>query len=209
MSKEDQRILVVERDLLFGNDCFQGFKACAGIDYEGRILTNLKIMRRGDAENDPTHKQPIGYTIVANPSIGKVFAYQRSVKDKEYGEKRLQGKWSWGFGGHIEASERYNENPISDSMFREVTQEELEIIGNIQKPKVIGYINDESNSVGTVHFGILYLIETDAQKVNPKDPEIARVELMSVGELEKLCSTPSVEVENWSRIALEPLRKLL
>src|SRR3989344_3292015 len=123
MSKDEQKIIVVERDKLFKNDYFQGFSSNEKIDYESRILSNLKIMKRGDAEEDPSHKQPIGYISILNPGKKEIFVYQRSSKDKEYGEKRLQGKLSFGVGGHIEDFEYKTENPIKESTSRELFQE--------------------------------------------------------------------------------------
>jgi len=196
MTKENQKIIVIEREVLFGNDLFEGFKQYHEVDYESRILRNLKIMKRGDVENNPNYKQPIGYTIVINSNLGKVFAYQRSSKDKEYSEKRLQGKWSLGFGGHIEPLDSKDGNSIRESILREVTQEELEIFGYTEYPAVLGYINDDSDSVGKVHFGILYLINTNATKVEPKDSEIAEIRLKTINELEKICVSPDYDIEN-------------
>ena len=204
MSKEDQKIIVVERDILFGKDIFQGFRSAKKVDYESRILSNLEVMRRGLAENDPTHKQPIGYTIVGNLKTNKVFAYQRA-SNQNYEEKRLQGKWSWGVGGHIESFDTKNENPLRESMLREI-KEEIYIQGELKQPKVLGYINDDSNNVGQVHFGIMYLMQIQGE-VKPKDSEISQGKLMTMNELENICSNPDYEVENWSKIALEPLKE--
>lgn len=229
MGNPNQRIIVVEKKKLFGNDYFQGFAPSDGIDYEPRILNNLQIMRRGsteepanhpegNAEMNPVYKQPIGYTIVANLLRKKVFAYQRSSDNKNYNEKRLQGKWSLGFGGHIEPFDGVNGNPIRESMLREVTEEELEIIGKIYGFKVLGYINDDAQyekdtkggkvSIGRVHFGILYLLDTDATDVRP-NKESTIVVSKNLSELEELCSSKDVEMESWSKIALGPLRKIL
>jgi len=206
MSKEDQKIIAVERDILFGKDTFEGFRPQNEIDYESRILDNLKVMRRGDIEEDPSHKQPIGYVIIANPELKKVFAYQRSSKKDEHDEHRMLGNWSCGFGGHIEPIDEVS-NPIREGMIREATQEETTIYGSIEQPKLLGYINDDSNSVGQVHFGLLYVIDTDAKKVKPKDSEIARIESKTINELEEICSSPNYKVENWSQIALRPLKE--
>ena len=218
MSKSDKKIIVVEKDILFGNgkDFFEGFKPHGEVDYESRILSNIKVMRRGslsedqnhpdgNAERNPNYKQPIGYAIVVNTRYSKVFAYQRASKDEEYSEKRLQGKWSWGFGGHIEPMDG-SSNPIKESLIREVTQEELEILGGIKEPRVLGYIYHDFD-VHAVHFGILYLIEIDATKVKAKDPEIARVEGKTLNELEEICASPNFDVEEWSRTALKPLKE--
>lgn len=205
MAKEDKQILVVERDTLFSEDYFKGFKNHFDKDYESIILSNIKSMRRGDAEIDPTYKQPIGYMLIVNPKEKKVFAYQRSSEDKNYGEKRLQGKWSWGVGGHIEAYELKEENPIKESMKRELS-EEIEILGNVLNTKVLGYINYDGDEVSKAHFGILYLTEIDGD-ARPKSAEMFVGKLVDINELEKICNSKDCEVEAWSRISLEPLKK--
>jgi len=207
MSKDEQKIIVVERDKLFKNDYFQGFSSNEKIDYESRILSNLKIMKRGDAEEDPSHKQPIGYISILNPGKKEIFVYQRSSKDKEYGEKRLQGKLSFGVGGHIEDFEYKTENPIKESTSRELFQE-IEIIGNAKNPIVLGYINDDKDSVGKVHFGLWYVVSSDKIfKVIPKDKEIERGEMMHIEKLEEIIFSPDYEFEGWSKILLEPLKE--
>lgn len=219
MSKSDQKIVVVNNDYLFGkerSEYFQGFRLKEEVDYENRILNNLEIMRRGSDKEPKDHKegnaelnfdfkQPIGYMMVVNPDTKKVFAFQRSSKDKHYGESRLQGKWSWGVGGHIEPIDTKYGNPIVESRLREL-EEEVYINGKIKSVNVLGYINDDMDSVGKVHFGILYLIEINGN-VSPKDNEMARGEMLSINELEEICSSDKVEVENWSRIALDALKK--
>jgi predicted NUDIX family phosphoesterase len=205
--KSEKIIMVVEKDILFGNDVFQGFKPQTEVDYESKILTNFKYMKRGLAEEDSTHKQPIGYAMIVNPSLKQIFAYQRSTKDSNYAEKRLQGKWSWGVGGHIEKFDAGNGNPLHVSMLREL-EEEIYMDGSVN-PIVLGYINDDSNDVGKVHFGVLYVVETDSKIVRPKDPEIDNGELRTIEELEHICSSSDFTVEGWSRICLEPLKQYI
>lgn len=207
MSKEDRKIIVVKKEILFGEDYFNGFRKGSECDYESRILANLQEMRRGDAEIDSSFKQPIGYAIVFNFETKKVFAYQRSKKDERYGEKRLQGKWSWGVGGHIEPLDTGNENPIKESLRREVLNEEINIFGDVHSLDVLGYINDDSNEVGKVHFGILYGVKINGY-ATPKDEEMSFGKMLNLNRLEEICSDSS-DVESWSRIALTPLRELI
>jgi len=201
--------MVIDKEILFDfdTDYFEGFKPRNEVDYESRILKNFCYMKRRLAEKDPTYKQPISYSIIVNPTLKQVFAYQRSARDSKYSEKRLQGKWSWGIGGHIEKFDTQNGNPIHTSMLREL-KEEVEINGTI-KPKILGYINNDSDEVGKVHFGILYVIETNAKIVKPKDPEIDNGKLRPIRELKKTCSSPEFTLEEWSRISLEPLKQYL
>lgn len=207
MNKMDQSIMVVPTETLLGQKYFEGFVASHEHDYQNIILENFKYLRRGNAEEDPSHKQPISYCLIVNPGMKKVFAYQRAVKDEHYTEQRLQGKWSWGIGGHIEELDEENGNPIHESMLREL-EEEITINGEVNI-KTLGYINYDNDDVSKVHFGILYLIETDATQVEPKDEEVARGEFLSLSELEEICSSPDCSVEAWSKIALQPLKEYL
>jgi predicted NUDIX family phosphoesterase len=203
--KNEKFILVVEKSQLFGSNYFEGFRPQSEIDYASRILSHFTYMKRGLAEQDPRHKQPIGYSIIVNPALKKIFAYQRASHDAKYGEKRLQGKWSWGVGGHIEKIDTDAGNPLEMSMQREL-EEEVSISGSIT-PKILGYINNDSDEVGKVHFGVLHIVETDATSISPKDAEIDNGKLRTIAELEKICASPDYKVEEWSRIALEPLKQ--
>lgn len=199
----DKLIMVVKREILFGDNYFEGYRAQDEIDYESRILKNFKYMKRWIVENDPAYKQPVSYSVIVNPILKKVFAYQRSTHDARYPEKRLQGKWSWGVGGHIEKLDVGN--PIHKSMLREL-KEEVKISGSIN-PRILGYINNDSDDVGKVHFGILYIVETNSKSIEPKDPEISNGEFKKIEELEKICTAHPVE--EWSRICLNPLKSYL
>ena len=200
MSNMDKHIMVVPRAALFSQKAFEGFMARG--DYEQLILQHALYMRRGDAETDPTHKQPIAYVVLVNRKEKKVFAYRRAAQDANYSERRLQGKWSWGIGGHVDHTDG-KDNPIRASMLRELDEEVAATVENIS---VLGYINSEADDVSRVHFGILYVVETSGS-VEPTAAEIATGRMMSITEIELLAS--SANVESWSLIALGPLKDYL
>jgi len=200
--------MVVKRDTLFAKEYFEGFKPAFGTDFENIIRGNFSYLERGIAEEDSNYKQPISYCMIVNPVLQKTFLYQRSLKDHKYFEKRLQGRWSWGLGGHIEkvdASE--GRNPLHASLLRELDEEvQLEIKG---EPQLLGFINYDNDKVGEVHFGILYLLETDSNKVIIKDPEIGQGKLATLQEIETVSLSPEHIVEDWSKISLPSLRSYL
>lgn len=197
-------ILAFEKSKVFPDGrVFQGFRGHCEEDYESSLIPYLVKMRRGDAEVSSFYKHPIPYVMVVNPSKREVFAYQRaSDKDSAY-EERLHGRWSWGIGGHVEPVDNES-NPIRDTMMRELL-EEVAIDGELGDIRVLGYINDERDEVGQVHFGILYLVETNGG-VRPRDSEIAQGRFMSLSDIEKLCESEEEIVEGWSQIAEGPLR---
>lgn len=208
MAKDnDKMIMVVDRVLLFADEYFQGFSPSDTIDYERTILDNYHYEKRSLAEKDSALKQPIAYCLIINPKTKKVFAYKRSSKPGQYDERRLRGKWSWGIGGHIDKVDLEDDNPIRASLLREI-DEEINI-SNMSEPKILGYINDDETSVGQVHFGLLYLINTTAEEIEPKDAEIASGEFLTLDQLEQIYNSPNVSVEGWSIIALGPLRQIL
>ena len=208
MNKNEQIIMVVPRDILFAEQYFNGFSKADEYDYEKIILKNLTYEKRGLAEVTPSLKQPVGYCLIVNPEIKKVFAYQRSKKDKEYGEKRLQGKWSWGIGGHMERTDQQNsDNPIEASMLREL-REEVSFEGDVTF-KVLGYINDDETPVGKVHFGVLYLILTNATEIHANAHEIAHGGFVDLARIKEILNSSDSEVESWSEIAADSLVDIL
>lgn len=201
--KNDQSIMVIERSELFRGDSFQGFKPHKDVDFESRILNHRHFLKRSEAETNVNFKQPVAYVVITSPKQKKIFLYRRASKVEKYQEKRLQGKWSIGIGGHIEKIDNKTANPIQSSLMREIS-EEIKIKGK-QKLKILGYINDDSNAVGKVHFGILYVIEVDG-KVKPNSKEIETGLLVSYEEIDEMMKNKDFEMEGWSQIALSALK---
>jgi len=208
-NKEDVQIMVVPREKLFSEKQFQGFLHHNETDFNSKILENFEWMRRGDAEINPEFQQPIAYCIIVNKNTKKIFAYQRTEKA---GESRLHNKWSWGVGGHIDVpdhDETKSENPIELSMMRELEEEIGLKKEQITKITPLGYINDDSNSVGKVHFGILYSIETNLKNIEQAEEELSKGKMFSIEELESIKNNPDNYIESWSQISFDPLKKYL
>ena len=199
MGKMDKQVMVVPREKLLGSQHFEGFAATT-TDFVSRILAHHHYMRRGDAEENPAFKQPICYVAIINPVTKSVYAYERA-SNNHTGDARLHGLYSWGFGGHVEPCDA-GENPLFASRVRELQEEAR---GTFSEPKVIGYINDESDAVNQVHFGVLCVVETTGD-VALNDPALINGSWVPISELEKRCASPEWNVEAWSKIALEPLK---
>jgi predicted NUDIX family phosphoesterase len=203
----DAEIMVVDREILLEERNFQGFIPAGACDYESFILDHYRYVPRSEAEECPALKQPIAYCVIVNRSLGKIFAYRRAEAEGDYGEARLRGKWSLGIGGHIDRSDLAAENPIRASMLRELG-EEIEIAGRL-RPKILGYINDDTDMVGRVHFGLLYLLDTGAEEIAPRAREIAEARMLTEGEWQGMLRRDDIVIEEWSRIASGPLLESL
>ncbi len=207
-----KNVMVVPTGTLFKDKYFSGFLSHSEYDFEEHILKNSMFIKRWFADEDPESreyfKQPIGYLVVVNSGLKKVFVYKRAEQDTHYTEKRLQGKYSIGLGGHIEEHDFGKGNALFSSSKREL-DEEVKIYGNVLSIRPIGYINDDSNDVGKVHFGILYIVDVDAEKVEPADNEAMFGKMMSIDEIESIIKNPECSMESWSEIALGPLKEEL
>ena len=161
-----KEIMVIKRNTLLSSFSFYGFSEQNKIDFTSIINHNHEWLMREAAENNCSYKQPICYAVIYNSTINKIFVYQRSKKTPNYYEKRLQGKYSCGIGGHIERSDLSESNPIITSLTREI-KEEIGIEVEYDTIKVIGYINnDDEVGLGSFwHF--LYVINTEITEIIP------------------------------------------
>ena len=163
-----------------------------------RIIDNGEFLDREILETSPDYKQPIAYMVFIKD--GKALCYKRSGKG---GEKRLYDNYSIGFGGHIEIFDGRNDEVIMNSLFREA-EEELASMPNKFDPKLLGFINDDSNPVGQVHIGLLYLIELE-EDIKPHPHEAGEGKFMSLQELEAVKD----KMETWSQIAFDVVKERL
>lgn len=173
------------------------------------VLTQLRdkpfqLVAREAAEEDESLLQAVAYTIVPGPG-GTLLAYQRASHE---GEKRLHGNWSVGVGGHVEdtdlpAVEEATSSPgrelvtaFDRAACRELVEElALPMLGTLT---LIGTVYDDSNAVGRVHLGFVYVampVATLSLESLPMRP--AAVEYATPREL------LGRNLETWSRLVLD------
>ena len=192
--------LIVKRDILFKEKQFQGFSKKEEYDFIPIILGNFEYYLRGDdLENNINLQQIIPYVWIVNLNEKKVFAYKRASGKQNYSEERLMNKISCGVGGHVDKEDLISKGGvIIKAMMRELMEEVK--MKKYPKPKIIGFLNDDADSVGRVHFGIVAIAETK-EAVNKRDSEMTHGQFYSVDELEKLFADPANEVENWTKMS--------
>lgn len=188
--------LVVPRAILFKERYFNGFLSASECDYLASILANHTYHARGEElERNESLQQIIPYVWIVNPKTQEVFLYRRAG-GTNYSEKRLHHKVSGGIGGHIERQDA--SNPIYEGMMRELREEVT--MENYPAPRIIGYLNDDSDSVGKVHFGVVALAETTSS-VLKGDDEMSEGRFYTLKEAEALLSDPLMDVEPWTRLS--------
>lgn len=193
-----EQVLVVPRVQLFGHDHNpHGFGTRSLGFFRGRIAAHASFVDRPAAEEDPSLKQIIPYALVRRGR--RILTLTRLAKQTE---KRLHNKLSIGVGGHI--------NPdggmegIVDRGLRRELEEELHIRADV-RVRPVGYINDDSTPVGSVHFGLVFDVEASSEDVAVRETELMEGGFREASELPALAE----RMESWSRFLVENLGAIL
>jgi len=161
--------------------------------------------KRGEAEEDTLLKQIIPYWILKR-SDWKIFLYQRWGAGSKAGEKRLHNRFSIGVWGHIEKKDVEGaDDPVLEALLREMEEEVGLKPQDIKGIRKIGYINDDSNDVGKVHFWVVFeiLVDDDFEPVFA-DGELQSGRFVEPSEISNL--TKGWSMESWSEILLKSLK---
>lgn len=191
----DERILVVKRAHLFANGPWEGVNIEQLVPCIEAIGKHSEFHLRSLMEQDPTYKQIIPYLVFQYQD--KFFIMQRK---KEASEQRLQSKYSLGIGGHM----RYEDLQQGADLFswaRREFEEEVAYEGNIEIAP-LGVLNDDSNEVGKVHLGLVFMVIGDSDNIKVKS-ELASGTLMTLSE----CLDYVPKMETWSQMVLMTLLK--
>lgn len=190
----DEMILVVKREYLFAQEAaWTGLKEVDFDDYLKIIQEKKQFLPRTHMEVDPAYKQIIPYLIFSYDN--KYFLMQRSTG----GEKRLHNKFTLGIGGHIR-QEDMEHNSIFEWARREFHEEVNYHDDFTIQP--LGVINDDSNPVGQVHIGFVFLIKGATGSISVNE-ELKSGQLVPLQE----CKTLGDSLETWSQFVVSFLEK--
>jgi len=189
----DERILVVPRSRLFVAEPLHGFHP-AGVDaYADRIRRHGEFHSRADVEEDPSFKQIIPYLIIRH--AGKIFLFQRSGRG---GEPRLHRRFSIGVGGHIARGDTDGAGDLLLAGLRRELEEELVVPGP-WAARPVGVLNDDQTPVGSVHFGMVYVVETERPEIQVREADRLSGRLTTAAEV----SAAREGMETWSQLILD------
>jgi len=188
----DEEILVVPRAVLLPQPV-HGFTAQDAAAYLARIRAGATFRRRGDVEDDPSMKQIIPYLIVRHG--GEIFVFQRMGT---IAERRLRGKVSIGVGGHINRSDVRGADDVLDAGLRRELAEEL-VVEAAWTARFVGVLNDDSNAVGRVHFGLVHVIDVAGPAIAVREPQVLAGRLTDPRRLRDLYA----RMETWSQLILD------
>ena len=168
------------------------------------ILDNLKSIPRSAGEKNYDFKQLVVYAVIKS---GRLFlTYRRTPKTNE---ERLRDRYSLGIGGHVNTGDNSrlslsgshsSESFVLDALRREI-REEINIKSKIAgDPQPLCFINDDSNDVGKVHFGTVWLVEIEKPEVSlRRERGIGKLEFYNLEQLQ----TKKQQFEKWSELLID------
>lgn len=202
MSFPDEHVLVVPRSLFERAGAFQGFCGDTAA-YLPLLLdpAHTSWRARATVEDDQSFKQLIPYCVLACRNADGVSHYFAYTRGGGQSEARLRAKRSVGIGGHISSTDgEHGDDTSYDAGMRRELAEEI-AIASPWTAKCVGLINDDSNSVGQVHLGIVHILELESPTVTPRESEIVGCGFESIESL----LADRDRFETWSQITLDAI----
>lgn len=180
-----------------------------------QILKNLVPLPRKTVEQNKDYKQLVVYSVIK--SNDSYLTYKRTEKS---GEDRLWKKYSLGVGGHVNSGDGAQKTLFNSSFFTQAARREIDEEIIVDPPYVLSkpshpkaFINDDSDDVGKVHFGLVFLLEIKHPKqVEPagrvKSRKVVRGK-KGLSELE-FCDIETLKsnkpyFEKWSQLIIESI----
>jgi predicted NUDIX family phosphoesterase len=172
-----------------------------------RIVQDGLFLGRSGLEEDPSFKQIIPYAIISykEPELSGVrqsqlfYLFRRKSGQTE---KRLHNKFSLGVGGHMNPgdSTELKEQYLVDQLKREL-YEEVKLLNGclIEDIEFIGFINDDTISVGKVHIGLLYNIHVTNKEVYINETDKMTADWVDKSNLAEFYKG----METWSKITFD------
>jgi predicted NUDIX family phosphoesterase len=198
----DEQVLVVPRSLFERAGAFQGFRGDVAA-YLPLLLdpAHTSWQPRAAVEEDPSFKQLIPYCVLVWRDAAGAASYFAYTRGGGQHEARLRAKRSLGIGGHISSGDgEHGDDTSYDAGMRRELAEEIAIAGAWQG-RCAGLINDDSNAVGSVHLGIVHLLELERPEVAPREADLVECGFESLDRLH----ADRERFETWSQITLDAL----
>jgi predicted NUDIX family phosphoesterase len=190
VGKEDEQVLVVPREALIQGEGWTGVRAgnlAAALDVVAR---DGFFVRRGDAEEDPSHKQVIPYLVLRDGE--RWFLMRRT---RAGGDARLHDLWSIGVGGHLNPGD----GDVAGGLRREWSEEVVAGFEPAFEP--VGLLNDDTTAVGAVHVGFVYLADAGGRPVEIRETDKLTGSFATTDEVRAVRDA----METWSRLVFDAL----
>ncbi len=190
MGDPNEHVLVVPRAALVDGEGWTGVRRGDLVAELAVVAREGRFVRRGDAEEDPSHKQVIPYLVLRDGE--RWFLMRRT---KAGGDARLHDAWSIGVGGHLNPGD----GDVAACLAREWSEEVVAAFEPDYAP--VGLLNDDTTPVGSVHIGFVYVADAGGRPVAIRETEKLEGAFATTEDV----AAVGAGLETWSRLAFDAL----
>jgi predicted NUDIX family phosphoesterase len=190
MATDGELVYVVPRTDVIAGVGWRGIRTTGLAEALETIEARGRYEPRDAMERDPSFKQVIPYLVLRD---GEQYFLMRRTRGGR--DERLHNLYSIGVGGHL--------NPGDgglDGGLRREWAEELE--ADFVPPfRLVGLLNDDTTSVGSVHLGVVYVADAAGRRVTIRETDKLTgrfVDRAGVAEV-------AADLETWSQLVFEQL----
>jgi predicted NUDIX family phosphoesterase len=166
------------------------------VDVAARLEERGEFRPRDAVEDDPSWLQIIPYVMLT--CRGSVLLLERLATQ---GERRLHHRLSIGVGGHLNPEPPGAEPLLVRGLRRELCEEIALPPSSAGAPELLGFIRDDSDAVGRVHFGVACRLEL-AEPAEVRETDRMRGLWVDGARIDG----ESARLEGWSRILWSAVR---
>jgi predicted NUDIX family phosphoesterase len=186
----DELVLVIPRQALVPGEGWLGVKRTDMAEALETVAREGRFVRRGDAEEDPSHKQVIPYLVLRDGERWFLMRRTRAGADA-----RLHDLGSIGVGGHLNPGD----GDVAGGLRREWSEEVDAAFVPDFAP--VGLLNDDTTPVGSVHVGFVYTADAGGRPVAIRETDKLSGAFATTEEVEAVRD----QLETWSRLAFDAL----
>ena len=205
-----EKVYVVPRCVLFRDGAPHGFLPGADA-WLPLIRESGHFADRAGVEEDATLQQIIPYALIMRGD--EFFVFRRTSGG---GEKRLHGLRSVGVGGHVNPEDRLESaanagrggDVVEDALRRELAEEVVLPIA--WGARFVGLLNDDTSPVGSVHVGLVAVVEIDARDdVRVREHDTMTGAFLGRADLLDLHARERESFETWSALLIDRFDEVL
>ena len=183
-----EQVLGLARAAVPGGTDFRGVVERPFAPYQAALREHGTFRPRPEAEDDPTWKQVIPYLVLRDKE--SIFLMRRT---RAGGDVRLHDRYSIGIGGHVNPEDA----DVHGGLVREWHEEiEADFVPSFEP---LGVLNDDDNSVGAVHLGLVYAAEADGRPVAIRERDKLEGQFATWAEVAAVAD----KLETWSALLFE------
>lgn len=188
-----ERVLVVPRASVVDGEGWRGVRADGFERVIAAVVREGRFVPRPVAETDRSLKQIIPYVVLRDGD-----AYFLMRRTTAGGDARLHDRYSIGVGGHLNPGDV----DVHGGLLREWAEEiEADFVPDF---RAVGLLNDDTNDVGAVHLGVVFLADVGGRRVAVRETDKLTGSFATPADVRAVRD----RLETWSELVFDHLEEV-